>query len=102
MVDQAVALREIRRKEALPIIKQKKYNGSIRVIAVTSGKGGVGKTNITANLAYILSKMGKRILKVSFMTEEKTEDGFTGMRMEKKHQRGVTETVKRTETCFLV
>ena len=61
-MDQAVALREIRRKEVFPIIKQKKYNGSIRVISVTSGKGGVGKTNITANLAYILSRMGKRIL----------------------------------------
>jgi len=61
-VDQAVALREIRRKEVFPIIKQKKYNGSIRVISVTSGKGGVGKTNITANLAYILSRMVKRIL----------------------------------------
>lgn len=33
-----------------------------RVIAVTSGKGGVGKTNVVANLAYGFSRLGKRVL----------------------------------------
>jgi len=33
-----------------------------RVIAITSGKGGVGKTNIVANLGYTLSRLGKRVL----------------------------------------
>lgn len=33
-----------------------------RVICVTSGKGGVGKTNITANLAYALAKKGRAVL----------------------------------------
>ncbi|WP_027190927.1 MinD/ParA family protein [Fundidesulfovibrio putealis] len=32
------------------------------VFSVTSGKGGVGKTNISANLAVSLSKMGKRVV----------------------------------------
>jgi flagellar biosynthesis protein FlhG len=32
------------------------------VIAITSGKGGVGKTNIAANLAYMLSRMNKKTL----------------------------------------
>lgn len=33
-----------------------------RVIAITSGKGGVGKTNIATNLAYHLSRMKKKTL----------------------------------------
>jgi flagellar biosynthesis protein FlhG len=61
-VDQAGVLREMKRNGIFPAIERKRYNGNTRVIAVTSGKGGVGKTNITANLAYIFSKMGKRTL----------------------------------------
>ena len=33
-----------------------------RVIAVTSGKGGVGKTNLTVNLAIALGTAGQRVL----------------------------------------
>ena len=36
--------------------------GKTRVISITSGKGGVGKTNIVANLGYALSQLGKRVL----------------------------------------
>lgn len=35
---------------------------SVRVISVTSGKGGVGKTNITANLAIALARLGRQVL----------------------------------------
>lgn len=33
-----------------------------RIISITSGKGGVGKTNIVANLGYQLSRAGQRVL----------------------------------------
>lgn len=33
-----------------------------RILAVTSGKGGVGKTNVVANLAVSLSDLGRRVV----------------------------------------
>lgn len=33
-----------------------------RVISVTSGKGGVGKSNVVANLAIAMSRLGKKVL----------------------------------------
>jgi len=36
-------------------------SGRATVFAVTSGKGGVGKTNIAANLAICLGAAGKRV-----------------------------------------
>jgi len=39
------------------------HNSSFpHVISVTSGKGGVGKTNISVNLACLLADMGKRVV----------------------------------------
>ena len=35
---------------------------SARVIAITSGKGGVGKTNLTVNLAIAMGKIGRRVM----------------------------------------
>lgn len=35
---------------------------TVRTIAVASGKGGVGKTNITANLAIGFSKLNKKVM----------------------------------------
>jgi len=39
-------------------------SSSLRVLAVSSGKGGVGKTNIVANLAYAFAKRSKTVLVV--------------------------------------
>jgi flagellar biosynthesis protein FlhG len=53
MIDQAESLR----KKLLS-----SPGDSARVVSVVSGKGGVGKTNITVNLALSLIKLGKRVL----------------------------------------
>ncbi len=34
----------------------------VRTIAVTSGKGGVGKTNVVVNLAVAMARMGRQVL----------------------------------------
>ena len=39
-----------------------KKNNSPKVLTITSGKGGVGKTNIVANLACALQKRDKKVL----------------------------------------
>lgn len=52
MKDQAEKLREL-------VDNNKKVQ---KVVAVSSGKGGVGKTSITANMAVALSNIGKKVI----------------------------------------
>lgn len=56
-MDQAEKLRQI---IAAQQSKDKNF-GEARIIAVTSGKGGVGKTNFTINVALALRALGKRV-----------------------------------------
>ena len=64
MRDQANRLREIVNKVNNDNIKTtiETLKTNAKVITVTSGKGGVGKTNITVNLAISLSKLGYRVV----------------------------------------
>lgn len=69
MADQAQRLRELvgaNHPPALSVVPPPPAPlcRTARTVAVTSGKGGVGKTNIVTNLAIALARRGKKVLLV--------------------------------------
>jgi flagellar biosynthesis protein FlhG len=55
----------------------------IKVIAVTGGKGGVGKTNVTLNTAISLAQQGKRVMVLDADLGLANVDVLLGIRVEK-------------------
>ena len=55
-MDQATGLRNVVK------MQQTSQAPQARVLTITSGKGGVGKSNMAVNLAVQLSKLGKRVI----------------------------------------
>ncbi len=62
MADQAEELkRMMKEKNDSDMIRRMGHNKT-RIIVVTSGKGGVGKTNIATNMGIAYAKMGKKVI----------------------------------------
>ncbi|GGG12258.1 MinD/ParA family protein [Paenibacillus abyssi] len=57
MTDQAQALRKL-----VSVSEQKDDERATRIVTVTSGKGGVGKSNFSLNFALTLQRQGHRVL----------------------------------------
>jgi flagellar biosynthesis protein FlhG len=65
MPDQAERLRELAVQTRYPVENGRAVVANrkpLRTIAITSGKGGVGKTSISTNLALLLASAGQRVI----------------------------------------
>ena len=62
MQDQAELLREMMKKKNETGGSEEASSSATRIITVASGKGGVGKTNVSINLALAYAKMGKKVI----------------------------------------
>lgn len=70
--DQASGLRRMNQQQQM-----------VKVIAVTGGKGGVGKTNVTLNLAMSMAQLGKKVLVLDADLGLANCDVMLGLRVQK-------------------
>lgn len=68
--DQATGLRQMKKQ-------------MVKVISITGGKGGVGKTNVTLNLAMTLAQLGKKVLVLDADLGLANCDVMLGLRVDK-------------------
>jgi flagellar biosynthesis protein FlhG len=71
MIDQASGLRKMQESQ------------QIKVVAVSGGKGGVGKTNVSLNTAISLAKLGKRVLVLDADLGLANVDVMLGLRVQR-------------------
>ncbi len=71
MIDQASGLRKMQDSQ------------QIKVIAVSGGKGGVGKTNVSLNTSISLAKLGKRVLVLDADLGLANVDVMLGLRVQR-------------------
>lgn len=62
MLDQAQKLRQLVQQQNKDSNEPRESISKPKIITVTSGKGGVGKSNFVVNLSIALQKMGKKVL----------------------------------------
>lgn len=64
-------------------LRRQNQSRQIKVIAVTGGKGGVGKTNITLNTAIAAAKQGQRVMVLDADLGLANVDVMLGLRVER-------------------
>jgi cellulose biosynthesis protein BcsQ len=69
--------------QASGLRKMKQNNNAVKVISVTGGKGGVGKTNASLNIAIAMGQQGKRVLVLDADLGLANCDVMLGLRVEK-------------------
>ncbi len=71
---------EKEKKKSIQAIKEPGIDRKYHIIAIASGKGGVGKTSIAANLGIILSRLKKKITIIDMDLAMPNLEIITGLR----------------------